>query len=96
MKLTKYVNGANNEYYLEGLNVSRPPQNNNELFLLDRQISSSITTDLGAATFSYNAGTNKTTVTLPYKTVNPSQFVIIKEDATDTNELKNDGLLIAT
>lgn len=88
MTLTKYVNGANNEYYLEGLNVSRPPQNNNELFLLDRQISSSITTDLGATTFSYNAGTNKTTVTLPYKTVNPSQFVIIKEDAADTNELK--------
>jgi len=88
MQLTKYVNGANNEYYLEGLNVSRPPQNNNELFLLDRQISSSITTDLGSTTFSYNAGTNKTTVTLPYKTVNPSQFVIIKEDAADTNELK--------
>ena len=88
MQLTKYVNGANNEYYLEGLNVSRPPQNSNELFLLDRQISSSITTDLGATTFSYNAGTNKTTVTLPYKTVNPSQFVIIKEDAADTNELK--------
>ena len=88
MKLTKYVNGANNEYYLEGLNVSRPPQNNNELFLLDRQISSSITTDLGSASFSYSAATNKTTVTLPYKTVNPSQFVIIKQDAADNNEVK--------
>ena len=88
MKLTKYVNGANNEYYLEGLNVSRPPQNNNELFLLDRQISSSITTDLGSTTFSYSAATNKTTVTLPYKTVNPSQFVIIKQDAADNNEVK--------
>jgi hypothetical protein len=88
MTLTKYVNGANNEYYLEGLNVSRPPQNNNELFLLDRQISSSITTDLGSTTFSYNAATNKTTVTLPYKTVNPSQFVVIKQDAADNNEAK--------
>jgi hypothetical protein len=88
MTLTKYVNGANNEYYLEGLNVSRPPQNNNELFLLDRQISSSITTDLGSTTFSYSAATNKTTVTLPYKTVNPSQFVIIKQDAADNNEVK--------
>ena len=88
MKLTKYVNGANNEYYLEGLNVSRPPQNNNELFLLDRQISSSITTDLGSTTFSYSAATNKTTVTLPYKTVNPSQFVIIKQDAADSSEVK--------
>jgi hypothetical protein len=88
MKLTKYVNGANNEYYLEGLNVSRPPQNNNELFLLDRQISSSITTDLGSTTFSYSAATNKTTVTLPYKTVNTSQFVIIKQDAADNNEVK--------
>ena len=88
MTLTKYVNGANNEYYLEGLNVSRPPQNNNELFLLDRQISSSITTDLGSTTFSYSAATNKTTVTLPYKTVNPSQFVVIKQDAADNNEAK--------
>jgi hypothetical protein len=88
MQLTKYVNGANNEYYLEGLNVSRPPQNTNELFLLDRQISSSITTDLGSASFSYSPATNRTTVTLPYKTVNPSQFVVIKQDATDTNEAK--------
>ena len=88
MQLTKYVNGANNEYYLEGLNVSRPPQNTNELFLLDRQISSSITTDLGSATFSYSAATNRTTVTLPYKTVNPSQFVVIKQDAADNNETK--------
>jgi hypothetical protein len=86
MTLTKYVNGSNNEYYIEGLNVSRPPQNTNELFLLDRQISSSITTDLGSASFSYSPATNRTTVTLPYKTVNPSQFVVIKQDATDTNE----------
>jgi hypothetical protein len=88
MQLTKYVNGANNEYYLEGLNVSRPPQNNNELFLLDRQISSTITTDLGSVSFSYNAALNKTTVNLPYRTVNPSQFVIIKQNASNSAEVK--------
>ena len=87
-KLVSYVNGANTEYYLEGLNASRPPQNSADLFLLDRQISSSITTDIGTASFSYNAGTNKTTVTLPYRTVNTSQFVIIKENAADANEAK--------
>jgi hypothetical protein len=83
-----YVNGANTEYYLEGVNASRPPQDSSELFLLDRQISSSITTDVGTATFSYSAATNKTTVTLPYKTVNTSQFVIIKQNANDANEAK--------
>jgi hypothetical protein len=88
MTLTKYVNGANNEYYLEGLNVSRPPQNTNELFLLDRQISSSITTDIGSISFNYNAATNKTTVTLPYRTVNPSQFVVIKQNAASSTEVK--------
>ena len=87
-KLVSYVNGANTEYYLEGVNASRPPQDSSELFLLDRQISSSITTDVGTATFSYSAATNKTTVTLPYKTVNTSQFVIIKQNANDANEAK--------
>ena len=85
-KLVSYVNGANTEYYIEGINASRPPQESLDLFLLDRQISSSITTDVGTASFSYDAGTNKTTVTLPYRTVNPSQFVVIKQDSTDASE----------
>jgi hypothetical protein len=85
-KLVEYDNNGTAEYYLEGINASRPPQNSNELFLLDRQLSSSITTDLGAVTFSYNAGTNKTTVNLPYRTVNTSQFAVIKVDATDNAE----------
>ena len=85
-KLVSYVNGANTEYYIEGVNASRPPQDSLDLFLLDRQISSSITTDVGTASFSYDAGTNKTTVTLPYRTVNPSQLVIIKQDSTDASE----------
>ena len=87
-KLVSYNNSGTTEYYLEGLNASRPPQDSADLFLLDRQISSSITTDIGTASFSYNAGTNKTTVTLPYRTVNTSQFVIIKENAADSNEAK--------
>ena len=85
-KLVEYNNAGTAEFYLEGLNASRPPQNPNKLFLLDRQLSSSITTDLGSVTFSYNAGTNKTTVNLPYRTVNTSQFVIIKVNANDANE----------
>jgi hypothetical protein len=85
-KLVSYDNDGTIEYYLEGINASRPPQESLDLFLLDRQISSSITTDIGTATFSYDAGTNKTTVTLPYRTVNTSQFVIIKQDSTDANE----------
>jgi hypothetical protein len=85
-KLVEYDNNGTAEYYLEGINASRPPQNSNELFLLDRQLSSSITTDLGAVTFSYDAGTNKTTVNLPYRTVNTSQFAVIKVDATDNAE----------
>jgi hypothetical protein len=85
-KLVSYVNGANTEYYIEGINASRPPQESLDLFLLDRQISSAITTDVGTASFSYDAGTNKTTVTLPYRTVNPSQFVVIKQDSTDASE----------
>ena len=84
--LVSYNNSGTTEYYLEGLNASRPPQSSNDLFLLDRQLSSSITTDLGAVTFTYNAGTNKTTVNLPYRTVNTSQFAIIKVDASDANE----------
>jgi hypothetical protein len=85
-KLVEYDNDGTAEFYLEGINASRPPQNPNELFLLDRQLSSSITTDLGAVTFSYDAGTNKTTVNLPYRTVNTSQFAVIRVDATDTAE----------
>jgi hypothetical protein len=90
-----YVNGANTEYYLEAINVSRPPQSSDEVFLLDRRISSSITTDIGTATFSYDAGTNKTTVTLPYRTVNTSQFVVIKQDATNVNESKKRWIVSA-
>ena len=86
--LVSYNNSGTTEYYLEGLNASRPPQDSNDLFLLDRQLSSSITTDLGAVTFSYNAGTNKTTVNLPYRTVNVSQFAVIKVNASDANEAK--------
>jgi len=85
-KLVEYDNSGTAEYYLEGINASRPPQNPNQLFLLDRQLSSSITTDIGAVTFSYDAGTNKTTVTLPYRTVNTSQFAVIKSDASDATE----------
>ena len=84
--LVKYVNSGSNEFYLEGINASRPPQDSSELFLLDRQISNSITTDIGTASFSYNAGTNKTTVSLPYRTVNPSQFAVIKQDKNDSSE----------
>ena len=84
--LVKYVNSGSNELYLEGINASRPPQDSSELFLLDRQISNSITTDIGTASFSYNAGTNKTTVSLPYRTVNPSQFAVIKQDKNDSSE----------
>lgn len=84
--LVKYVNSGSNEFYLEGINASRPPQDSSELFLLDRQISNSITTDIGTASFSYSALTNKTTVTLPYRTVNPSQFAVIKQDKNDSSE----------
>ena len=85
-KVASYDNSGTTEYYLEALNVSRPPQDSQDLFLLDRQLSSSITTDVGTASFSYNAATNKTTVTLPYRTVNTSQFVVIKQDSSDANE----------
>jgi hypothetical protein len=85
-KLVSYNNSGTTEYYLEGLNAARPPQESNNLFLLDRQLSSSITTDIGAVTFSYDVGTNKTTVNLPYRTVNVSQFAVIKSDASDSAE----------
>jgi len=84
--LNKYTENGSVKYYLEGVNASRPPQDEKDLFLLDRTLSSSITTDLGAVTFTYSGLTNKTTVNLPYYTVNPSQFVIIKVDKTDVNE----------
>ena len=85
-KLVEYDNDGTAEFYLEGLNASRPPQEAGDLYLLDRQLSSSITTDLGSVTFSYDAATNKTTVNLPYRTVNTSQFVVIKVDSTDNTE----------
>jgi len=84
--LVQYDNSGTAEFYLEGLNASRPPQEANDLYLLDRQISSSITTDIGTATFTYNAGTNKTTVNLPYRTTNVSQFIIQKVDSSDASE----------
>jgi hypothetical protein len=93
--LVKYVNSGSNEFYLEGINASRPPQDSSELFLLDRQISNSITTDIGTASFSYNAGTNKTTVTLPYRTVNPSQLVIIKQNKNDSAESEKRWIVAA-
>lgn len=95
-KLVSYNNSGTTEYYLEGVNASRPPQDSSELFLLDRQISSSITTDIGTASFSYSAATNKTTVTLPYRTVNTSQFVIIKQNAGDAAEAKKRWVVAAS
>ena len=86
LTLNKYTENSTVKYYLEGINASRPPQDEKDLFLLDRQLSSSITTDLGVVTFTYSGLTNKTTVNLPYYTVNPSQFAIIKVDKTDANE----------
>ena len=86
LTVNKYTENGTVKYYLEGLNASRPPQDEKDLFLLDRQLSSTITTDLGAVTFSYSGLTNKTTVSLPYYTVNPSQFVILKKDTTDSTE----------
>ena len=94
--LVSYNNSGTTEYYLEGVNASRPPQDSSELFLLDRQISSSITTDIGTASFSYSGATNKTTVTLPYRTVNTSQFVIIKQNAGDSNEAKKRWVVAAS
>ena len=85
---TEYTNGTDVEYYLEGINASRPPQDEKELFLLDRQLASSITTDIGLGTRTFNNLTNRTTINLPYRTANPSQFVIIREDSTDANEAK--------
>ena len=84
--VAKYTENSQTRYYLEALNASRPPQESKDLFLLDRQLASTITTDLGTASFAYNNLTNKTTVTLPYYTVNPSQFVVIKKDKSDANE----------
>lgn len=95
-KLVSYNNSGSTEYYLEGINAARPPQESTELFLLDRQISSSITTDIGTASFSYSAATNKTTVTLPYRTVNTSQFVIIKQNAGDAAEAKKRWIVATT
>ena len=85
---TEYDNNGTAEYYLEGINASRPPQDEKELFLLDRQLASSITTDIGLGTRTFNNLTNRTTINLPYRTVNPSQFVIIRENSADANEAK--------
>jgi hypothetical protein len=95
-KLVSYNNSGSTEYYLEGINASRPPQSSSTLFLLDRQISSSITTDLGAATFTYSAATNKTTVNLPYRTVNESQFAVIKQDSGDASESEKRWIVAAS
>jgi len=94
--VAKYTEDGTVKYYLEGLNVSRPPQDDKDLFLLDRQLSSTITTDIGTASFSYSGATNKTTVTLPYYTVNPSQFVVIKKDKTDNNEAEKRWIVAAS
>ena len=96
MKVVKYTENSATKYYLEGINVSRPPQEEKDLFLLDRQIGSSITTDLGAVTRTYSASTNKTTIGLPYYTVNPSQFVILKTDSTDANETEKRWIVAAS
>jgi len=94
--VAKYTENSQTRYYLEGLNASRPPQSEDALFLLDRQLSSTITTDIGTASFAYSGATNKTTVTLPYYTVNPSQFVIIKKDKTDNNEAEKRWIVAAS
>ena len=85
---TEYDNNGDTEYYLEGINASRPPQDEKELFLLDRQLASSITTDIGLGTRTFNNLTNRTTINLPYSTLNPSQFVIIRENSADASEAK--------
>jgi hypothetical protein len=95
-KIAKYTESGTVKYYLEGLNASRPPQEDKDVFLLDRQLSSSITTDLGAVTFTYSGLTNKTTVNLPYYTVNPSQFVIIKKDSSDNTEAEKRWIVAST
>ena len=94
--VNQYTEDGTIKYYLEGINASRPPQDEKELFLLDRQLASSITTDLGAVTRTFNNLTNRTTIGLPYYTVNPSQFVIIKEDTTDTSEASKRWVVAAT
>ena len=86
LNVVKYTENSVVKYYLEGINASRPPQDEEDLFLLDRQLASTVTTDLAAVTRTWSNLTNKTTIGLPYYTVNPSQFVIIKEDSTDANE----------
>ena len=96
LSVTKYTENGTVKYYLEGINSSRPPQEEKDLFLLDRQLSSSITTDLGAVTFNYSGLTNKTTVTLPYYTVNASQFCVIKKDKTDANEAEKRWVVAQT
>jgi len=94
--VAKYTENSQTRYYLEALNASRPPQESKDLFLLDRQLASTITTDLGTASFAYSNLTNKTTVTLPYYTVNESQFVIIKKDKNDANEAEKRWVVAAT
>ena len=94
--VAKYTENSQTRYYLEALNASRPPQESKDLFLLDRQLASSITTDLGTASFAYSNLTNKTTVTLPYYTVNESQFVIIKKDKNDANEAEKRWVVAAS
>ena len=96
LTVSKYTENGTVKYYLEGINASRPPQDNTELFLLDRQLASSITTDIGTVTRTYDSQTNKTTIGLPYYTVNPSQFVIIKEDSTNSSEATKRWIVAAS
>ena len=91
--VAKYTENSQTRYYLEAINASRPPQESKDLFLLDRQLAQSVETDVrvsvgNVVTFAYNNLTNKTTVTLPYYTVNESQFVIIKKNKNDANEIE--------
>tara|TARA_R100000458_G_scaffold18234_1_gene15809 strand:- start:10776 stop:13682 length:2907 start_codon:yes stop_codon:yes gene_type:complete len=99
--VAKYTEDGTVKYYLEGLNASRPPQESKDLFLLDRQLASTVETDVrisagNVVTFAYSGATNKTTVTLPYYTVNQSQFIVIKKDKTDANEAEKRWIVAAT
>ena len=99
--VAKYTENSQTRYYLEAINASRPPQESKDLFLLDRQLAESVETDVAVSagnvvTFAYSNLTNKTTVTLPYYTVNESQFVIIKKDKNDANEIEKRWVVAAT
>ena len=99
--VAKYTENSQTRYYLEAINASRPPQESKDLFLLDRQLANTVETDVrvsvgNVVTFAYSNLTNKTTVTLPYYTVNESQFVIIKKNKNDANEIEKRWVVAAT